>query len=80
MAPVLEGASLELYEQQADSSYKRSMSGYPQRKRGVLDSVLTYGKTYKYHETKAPDGYKVSKDILFTIDKQGRDPQCEIRW
>jgi len=68
---VLEGASLELYEQQADGSYKKIHEWVSAAEAEVLDGVLTYGKTYKYHEVKAPDGYKVSKDILFTIDKEG---------
>ena len=68
---VLEGASLELYEQQEDGSYKKIHAWVSAAEAEVLDGVLTYGRTYKYHEVKAPDGYKVSKDILFTIDKQG---------
>ena len=68
---ALAGASLELYEQQPDGTFTKIHEWVSTTEAEVLDGVLVYGKTYKYHEVKAPDGYKVSKDILFTIDKQG---------
>ena len=33
--------------------------------------MLEAGKTYRFHEEKAPDGYGYSEDVTFTVSEDG---------
>ena len=37
----------------------------------IFKGVLEAGKTYRYHEEKAPDGYGYSEDVVFTVSEDG---------
>ena len=65
------GAYLELYVQKEDNTWERIKAWRSTANVEELDGVLETGKNYRYHEGIAPAGYKISPDILFSIDDLG---------
>ena len=68
---LIAGASLELYEGNADGTWKLIRTWRSTAESLELDGILESGKDYRYHETKAPEGYRVAPDILFAVDAAG---------
>lgn len=69
----LEGASLELYVQAADGQDQWELVyAWESTKEPItLEGVLEAGRTYCYHEEKAPEGYRLAEDIYFTVGVDG---------
>ena len=68
---LIAGASLELYEESEDGTWKLVRKWTSTASPLELDGILEGGKNYRYHEVKAPEGYQAAPDILFTIDAAG---------
>ena len=68
---LIAGASLELYEKKADGTWGLIRTWRSTTQPMVLDGILESGKEYRYHEAKAPEGYRAAPDILFTVDEAG---------
>ncbi len=68
---LIAGASLELYEKKADGTWGLIRTWRSTTQPMVLDGILESGKEYRYHEVKAPEGYRAAPDILFTVDEAG---------
>lgn len=45
----------------------------------IFKGSLEPGKTYHYHEEKAPDGYGYSEDIVFTVNMDGTIQKVEMQ-
>lgn len=66
------GAHCELKEVEEDGTQTVIASWMSGSEPHKIEGSMTGGKTYIYHEAKAPDGYLYSEDIMFTLDKDGK--------
>ena len=60
---LLAGAEVQLLD-----SEKNVVAEWTTTTEPYVVSELTVGMTYTYHEVKAPDGYKLADDVIFTFD------------
>ncbi len=66
------GAVCELKRKEKDGSFQVMDTWVSGTRPHEIEGMLISGKTYRYHEAEAPDGYAYSKDIEFTLDKDGK--------
>jgi len=76
---LIAGAFLELYEEKENGTWELIRAWRSATEAMELDGILEGGKSYRYHEVKAPEGYRAAPDILFTVDAAGviRNARCD---